>query len=110
MADERYEAAGELFRVLAAPVRLQIIEKLIDEPATVGELVAVTGQSQPLISQHLRVLRAANLIRAVVRGRERLYSLSDQHVAHIVADAIHHVDEDVDENPPQPSVEGAERE
>ncbi len=67
------------------------------------ELVAETGQSQPLVSQHLRVLRAARLIRVDTRGRERVYSLTDDHVAHIVSDAIRHTAENTtDERPDIP--------
>ena len=90
---EEYEPASELFRVLSAPLRLAIIDRLTAGPAAVHALVAASGESQPLISQHLRVLRAAKLIRVHNRGRERVYSLTDEHVAHIVTDAIRHTRE-----------------
>ncbi len=90
---EEYESASELFRTLSAPLRLAIIDRLTAGPAAVHDLVAASGESQPLISQHLRVLRAAKLIRVRNRGRERVYSLTDEHVAHIVADAIRHTSE-----------------
>ncbi|HMH93246.1 MAG TPA: metalloregulator ArsR/SmtB family transcription factor [Streptosporangiaceae bacterium] len=93
MAHEEYELAGELFRILSAPLRLAIIDALTAGPAAVSALVATSGESQPLISQHLRVLRAARLIRVQTRGRERVYSLTDEHVAHIVTDAIRHTRE-----------------
>ena len=90
---EEYERASELFRILSAPLRLAIIDALTAGPAAVHALVAASGESQPLISQHLRVLRAAKLIRVQTRGRERVYSLTDEHVAHIVTDAIRHTSE-----------------
>jgi DNA-binding transcriptional ArsR family regulator len=90
---EEYEPAGELFRILSAPLRLVIIDRLTAGPAAVHALVAASGESQPLISQHLRVLRAAKLIKVHTRGRERVYSLTDEHVAHIVTDAIRHTRE-----------------
>jgi ArsR family transcriptional regulator, zinc-responsive transcriptional repressor len=90
---EEYERASELFRILSAPLRLAIIDRLTAGPAAVHALVAAGGESQPLISQHLRVLRAAKLIRIHTRGRERVYSLTDEHVAHIVTDAIRHTRE-----------------
>ncbi|MBE1604099.1 DNA-binding transcriptional ArsR family regulator [Actinopolymorpha pittospori] len=93
MGDQAYEPASELFRVLSAPLRLSIIDRLTRGPAPVHELVSATGQSQPLISQHLRVLRSAKLIRVDTQGRERIYSLADEHVAHIVSDAIRHTRE-----------------
>ena len=85
-----YVAAGDLLRVLAAPARLAIVVELANEPLQVNELVERLELSQPLVSQHLRVLRGARLVAVERRGREATYSLVDQHVAHIVADAIQH--------------------
>ncbi len=85
-----FEAAGELLRVLAAPVRLAIVMELAEQPRFVHELVERLGLSQPLVSQHLRVLRGARLVGVERQGREAAYSLTDQHVAHIVADAVQH--------------------
>ena len=81
-------------------MRLAIIDHLTSGPAAVHSLVAATGESQPLISQHLRVLRAMRLIQVQIRGRERIYSLTDEHVAHIVSDAIRHTQEDTQEETP----------
>jgi ArsR family transcriptional regulator, zinc-responsive transcriptional repressor len=89
-----YEAAGELLKVLSAPARLAIVSELAEQPRFVHELVELLGMSQPLVSQHLRVLRGARLVGVRRQGREAVYSLADQHVAHIVADAVHHSTED----------------
>jgi ArsR family transcriptional regulator, zinc-responsive transcriptional repressor len=89
-----FEAAGELLKVLAAPARLAIVTELADRPRFVHELVDLLGMSQPLVSQHLRVLRGARLVGVERHGREAVYSLVDQHVAHIVADAVHHSKEE----------------
>ena len=89
-----YEAAGELLRVLSAPARLAIVAELSARPRFVHELVERLGMSQPLVSQHLRVLRGARLVAVERQGREAVYSLADQHVAHIVADAVHHSKEE----------------
>jgi DNA-binding transcriptional ArsR family regulator len=89
-----FEAAGELLKVLAAPARLAIVTELADRPRFVHELVDLLGMSQPLVSQHLRVLRGARLVGVERQGREAVYSLVDQHVAHIVADAVHHSKEE----------------
>ena len=74
-------------------MRLAIIDRLTAGPAAVRSLVEALGESQPLVSQYLRVLRAAKLIRVQTRGRERVYSLTDEHVTHIVTDAIRHTSE-----------------
>jgi DNA-binding transcriptional ArsR family regulator len=89
-----FEPAGELLRVLAAPARLAIVLELAERPRFVHELVERLGMSQPLVSAHLRVLRGARLVGVQRVGREAAYSLADQHVAHIVADAVQHSKEE----------------
>jgi DNA-binding transcriptional ArsR family regulator len=86
-------AAAELLKALANPLRLRIVVALRDGPRCVHELVDELGVSQPLVSQHLRVLRGAHLLATERRGRETAYSLDDQHVLHIVDDALDHVGE-----------------
>jgi len=50
-----------------------------------------TGLSQPLVSQHLRVLRGAGLVEVTRSGREAIYSVADHHITHVIDDAITHV-------------------
>jgi DNA-binding transcriptional ArsR family regulator len=87
-------AAGELLRALAAPVRIAVVLQLRSSPRCVHELVDALGVTQPLISQHLRVLKAAGVVRGERRGREVVYRLVDDHLAHIVVDAVEHAEED----------------
>jgi ArsR family transcriptional regulator len=88
------DEASELLKTLAAPVRLAILVELDRGPRCVHELVSVLEVSQPLVSQHLRVLRGGRLVAAERRGREVVYRLLDEHVAHIVHDAIRHSEEE----------------
>ncbi|RKT69987.1 DNA-binding transcriptional ArsR family regulator [Saccharothrix variisporea] len=86
-------AAGDLLRALAAPVRIAIVLQLREADRCVHELVEALGVAQPLISQHLRVLKAAGVVHGERHGREVVYRLVDEHLAHIVVDAVTHVDE-----------------
>ncbi|MFC4333621.1 ArsR/SmtB family transcription factor [Salininema proteolyticum] len=88
-----YEAAAELLRSISAPLRIAIVVELAKEPRHVHELVDLLSVSQPLVSQHLRILRSAGVVRGVRTGREISYSLVDDHIAHIVTDAVHHAQE-----------------
>jgi DNA-binding transcriptional ArsR family regulator len=88
-----YSGAGELLRALAAPLRIAIVVELDAGPRCVHELVDALDAPQPLVSQHLRVLRSAGVVTGERRGREVMYSLADQHVAHIVTDAVSHAKE-----------------
>lgn len=92
-ATEEYAAAGELLRALAAPLRIAIVTELAAGSRCVHELVGLLDAAQPLISQHLRVLRSAGVVRGARRGREIEYALTDDHIAHIVADAVLHANE-----------------
>jgi ArsR family transcriptional regulator, zinc-responsive transcriptional repressor len=86
-------AAGDLLRALAAPVRIAIVLELRAHDLCVHELVEALGVAQPLVSQHLRVLKSAGVVRGERHGREVVYSLVDEHLAHIVVDAVAHVEE-----------------
>src|SRR5262245_54866913 len=55
-------AASELLRALSAPVRIAIVLQLRDHERCVHELVEALGVTQPLISQHLRVLKSAGVV------------------------------------------------
>ena len=83
----------ELLKALANPLRLAIVLELRTGDRCVHELVEATGATQALVSQHLRVLRGANVAAGQRRGREIAYRLADDHITHIVLDAITHTDE-----------------
>lgn len=84
------QRAAELFKALSSPARVALLQ-LLAEPATVSSLVTSTGLSQPLVSQHLRVLRGAGLVVVTRSGREAIYSVADHHITHVIEDAVHHV-------------------
>jgi len=90
MTDQGVVRASELFKALSSPSRLAILLLLAKSPTTVGGLVTATGQSQPLVSQHLKNLRAANVVTVERLGREATYSLADRHIAHVIEDAVSH--------------------
>lgn len=87
------QAASDLLRALASPVRVGIVRELSQGGRYVHELVDALGVSQPLVSQHLRVLRTSRIVTAQRQAREIQYVLTDDHVAHIVLDAIRHAQE-----------------
>lgn len=93
MEDAGHEAAAELLRALANPHRVAIVLALADGERFVHELVDALGVAQPLVSQHLRVLKDVHLVEGHRRGREVAYALTDRHVAHIVGDAVAHATE-----------------
>lgn len=94
MDSDAYQRASDLLRALAATVRVAIVTELATHGERyVHELVEALGVPQPLVSQHLRVLRGSSVVKAERRGREISYSLVDEHIAHIVSDAVEHATE-----------------
>ncbi len=85
--------AAQLFKVLGSESRLRLLRLLGSAPRTVGALAETAEMSQPLVSQHLRTLRQAGLVSASRTGKEVTYHVADVHVAHVVADALAHVQE-----------------
>jgi DNA-binding transcriptional ArsR family regulator len=76
------------FDVLGDPARRRILELLIDEERSSGEIAAVIrgefGITQPAVSQHLRVLRENGFARVRAEGTRRLYAVE--------TDPLHDVD------------------
>jgi DNA-binding transcriptional ArsR family regulator len=60
---------------IADPRRRELLELLRERPRPVGELVSLTGMSQPGTSKHLRVLREAGLVSARIEAQRRVYTL-----------------------------------
>ena len=69
-----------------------------------GEITARLTLSQSLVSHHLRLLRAARLLKAGRRGKQIFYSIPDCHVRDMLTNMIEHLiepheqDDDIDVN------------
>lgn len=87
------EAAAELLKAFAHPLRLAIVLEVQHGERCVHDLTEALGASQPLISQHLKILRQAGVLTGRRRGREIAYSIADHHVTHIALDAVEHAGE-----------------
>src|SRR4051812_19197437 len=90
---EVLDTAGDLLRALAAPVRIAIVLQLQGGSCCVHELVDALAVPQPLVSQHLRILKAAGVVAGERSGREVYYRLVDHHLAEIVLAAVAHAGE-----------------
>lgn len=61
---------------LADPTRRRLFDRLRAGPCSVTELVATVSLTQPAVSQHLRVLRKAQLVQVRKQGQHRIYSVN----------------------------------
>jgi len=85
---------AKLFRGLADPSRLSILEALRDGPKNVSQIVGATGLSQSNTSMHLNCLWCCGLVDKEVRGRFSYYWIKSRRFVRILSaaqDALHEV-------------------
>ncbi len=68
----------DAFTVLADPTRRKIIESLSMGERSFGEIADQFTISRPAVSQHLKVLREAEIVTARAEAQRRIYRLSSQ--------------------------------
>jgi ArsR family transcriptional regulator, arsenate/arsenite/antimonite-responsive transcriptional repressor len=80
ISDEEAQATATLFRALADPARVKIINllALTDGPVCVCEFTPAVELSQPTVSHHLKKLTDAGLLEREQRGKWAYYSLSGE--------------------------------
>jgi DNA-binding transcriptional ArsR family regulator len=66
---------------LGDPTRLAIFEMLGGSPRAVSELAAALPVSRPAVSQHLRILKQARLVKDRREGTRRIYELNPEGIA-----------------------------
>lgn len=91
--EEQTAQLADLFRLLGDYTRLRIVLVCRDEPVSVGEIASRLGLSLSLVSHHLRLLRAARVLRAERHGKQVFYSTADEHIRRLIRDMMEHVTE-----------------
>jgi len=80
----RYEEIGETFKALAHPARLKMVVGLIKDECNVAQIQKVLRLPQSTISQHLRVLKNAGIIKGRREGTKICYRVIDKRVRKIM--------------------------
>lgn len=83
-----------MFRVLGDANRLRILYVLEQSEMNVSTLAKNLDIEQSALSHQLRSLRDARLVKSRINGRQRMYSLDDEHVRVLLNDVLEHVSED----------------
>jgi DNA-binding transcriptional ArsR family regulator len=78
-------AYAEAIQALGDPTRRAVFERLREGPRSVGELALGLPVSRPAVSQHLRVLKAAGLVRERREGTRNYYSVNGDGLADLRA-------------------------
>jgi len=79
------ELKAELFKALAHPARVRILELLSEAEHTVGEMQPLVGLEPSHLSQQLAVLRRAGVVTSRKHGAAVVYSLRDPEITDLLA-------------------------
>lgn len=84
MVELAYKIKSDFLRVLAHPLRLQIIELLKKGEKRAGDIVRALGIPQSSLSRHLLALREAGILRSRQQGTVIFYSLEDEGIFQVL--------------------------
>lgn len=93
-SDAQISVIAETYRLLGDPTRLRVLLACLSAPIAVGDIARTVNASPSLVSHHLRLLRAARLVRGTRRNRQVFYETADEHIARMLADMIEHAMEE----------------
>ena len=79
-----HEKVSEILKALAHPARLKMVAGLLKDECNVAQIQKVLGLPQSTISQHLRVLKSAGIIKGRKEGTKTCYRVTDEQVRKIV--------------------------
>jgi ArsR family transcriptional regulator len=87
LADDEAEATAALFRAVADPARVKIVNLLAtsDEPVCACEFEPALGLSQPTVSHHRKKLTEVGLLERVQRGRWAYFTINDEAMARLAS-------------------------
>ena len=89
--DDTVIQLAEMFRLMGDPTRLRVILGCLPGPSSVGDMARRLGLSSSLVSHHLRLLRAARVMRGQRHGKQVYYGVADEHISRVLLDMLDHV-------------------
>jgi DNA-binding transcriptional ArsR family regulator len=93
MSETTVVSLAETFRALGDPTRVRILDALAQGELCVCEIATLVKLSESAVSHQLRLLRSLRIVRSRRHGRMVFYALDDDHVRHLFAQALRHVEE-----------------
>lgn len=91
--DQAVAQLADLFHLLGDPTRLRIVLACLPAPIAVGDIATGLELSSSLVSHHLRLLRAARIVKSERQGKQVFYSAADAHISGVLADMLEHIAE-----------------
>lgn len=89
------ERAARMLRAAGDAERLKLLELLKPGERCVTELVQLTGDAMPTVSQRLRQLKTEGLATTRRDGKHIYYALADEHVRELLHNILHHAAESI---------------
>lgn len=83
-----HESVADFFAALADPNRLRIVHILLQQEMCTSDLAVTLSIGEPLVSQHLRVLRDLELVESRRAGRVVYYSAPNREVGRVLSTAL----------------------
>lgn len=87
-------ALAEVFHLLGDASRLRIVYACLGAPVSAGVLADMLGLSPSVVSHHMRLLKAARILRGERRGRHIFYEAADDHIRDMLRDMAVHINEE----------------
>lgn len=92
-SEEDVSQLAYLFSLMGDTSRLRIILTCLHSPISVSDIAEKLELSQSLVSHHLRLLRAARIVRSERRGKQIFYVAADAHIQCVIEDMVAHIGE-----------------
>ena len=91
--EEAIGQLADLFHLLGDATRLRIVLACLTQPTAVGDIANTLSLSSSLVSHHLRLLRAARIVKSERQGKQVFYSAADAHISGVLNDMLEHIAE-----------------
>lgn len=85
MKQTDYEKNSQIFKALSHPIRLQMVDVLLDDECCVTDVMNALGISQSTSSQHLNILKNNGIVYPEKHGTRTCYIVNNELVKEIVA-------------------------
>ncbi|MES2261107.1 MAG: metalloregulator ArsR/SmtB family transcription factor [Pseudomonadota bacterium] len=92
-SDASIAQLADLFHLLGDPTRLRIVLACVAAPIAVSDIAASLQLSSSLVSHHLRLLRAARIVKSERQGKQVFYTAADAHISGVLRDMLEHIAE-----------------
>lgn len=93
LTDESFEKLASFYSLFSDPTRLSIICLLCKHELCVNDIATILEISQSRVSHQLAILRSADIVTYSRKGKQILYSLTDNHIKDIFKMGLEHISE-----------------